>query len=350
MAEMVVRGAPRIILPHEIFERCVGWMNATEEEVSWRGLADWNEKDFLVKEVFLPIQKAGVAEVHVPTAKEGGDFGKWLSDCIRRRAYENSQGECRYKLHMHKHPGISYFSLGESVIDENNTAKFGLKDVEWMMVGRGVSSGKFQIDLEVFAPFRVNISHLPVFVEYRGALFQVSEPGQEPRIEELEVQIKDTSALLSLKEGESAYSGDVKVIVREEAWIIPTVTTRGICYYPRGSKKQERKKLVTALQASSWVKTSERVRHKIFVSVGQHHGVFFSQLRFNVGPWSMKTDPVAVNVDLPQLPDVRAEAAEQIAKKLTVIVLPMVTRYTPVAYSSRSSRRIARRGAPPLNH
>lgn len=195
-----VYGVPRVVIPYEIYERCLGWMNASHNEVSWRGLADWNKEEFRITEVFLPSQNASAAHVHVPHAKEGGDFGKWISDCIRQDTYTNEEGECRYKWHMHKHPGDAWDDLFESSQDETNTEQFGSRDVTWMMVGRAVESGKFRVGLEIFNPYRLKIEHIPTFVEYKGEYFKVSEPGEYAHIGELEFDVSPFTALYSVPE------------------------------------------------------------------------------------------------------------------------------------------------------
>lgn len=206
-------GVPRVVMPYAIYERCLGWMRASDSEVGWRGLADWNKEEFRITELFLPAQDASAAHVSVPHAKEGGDFGKWITECIRKGTYMNEEDECRYKWHMHKHPGEEWSDLFESGQDEKNTAEFGSRDIAWMMVGRAVGSGKFRMSLEIFNPYRVKIEHIPVFAEYKGDSFKVSEPGVQPHIEELEFVVPPGTALYTVSEQKQVFS---KIAAKEK--------------------------------------------------------------------------------------------------------------------------------------
>lgn len=312
----LVEGVPKIIFPNIHFEWMMGWMNATDNEVSWRGLADWNEKEFRVTEVFLPIQTASIGTVHVPTAKQGGDFGKWLTGCVRRKTYQRESGECRYKLHMHKHPGSDWNDLHESTIDEDNTAKFGIRDVDWMMVGRGVGSGKFQICLEVFQPFRMSIDHVDISVEFENALYKISDPGQKPRSEDLRVKLGDVSMLGQLVEGRD-YFCKVQVSTLTSEQVI-----RNRNFYYRYVGFQDVGDIV-AIKTENVINILgvglQKPASDHFCVLRKAQGRLMADFCFRVGDWDMRIDDIPVEMKLPASQAIRDAAAKEVVEKVTVL-------------------------------
>lgn len=335
---MNILGLPRIILPYAIYEKCMGWMDATHNEVSWRGLADWDENAFRVTEVFLPKQRASSAHVEVFTAKDGGDFGKWLTDCIREGKYQNPRGECRYKWHMHKHPGFDWSSLFESSTDENNTERFGVRDIDWMMVGRAVSSGKFGVCLEIFKPFRISFDFLPVFVEYQGALIRVSEPEKKPTASALSKIIFESK--LSLKE--EALFGEIHVEERE----FPTTTSvypqrsfdddfdycesfhtrwengssppnpptsplyHPPVYTPVYAPRKERIIRISALGKNP-------VLTNPYCLVKREDGLTFIDIKMKVSQWDISIEKIPLNIQLPEVTSIREEAKKEVKAKVS---------------------------------
>jgi len=328
MSRITVQGAPKVILPHEIFERCMGWMQATDNEVSWRGMADWDEKEFRVKEVFLPFQNVTSGDVEVPTAKEGGDFGKWLTDCVRKGTYQNSQGQCRYKWHMHKHPGDDWGSLFESKKDEDNTSKFGLREIDWMIVGRAVPSGKFRICLEAFNPLSCTIDFLPVFVEYKGELYRISEPGEETLLEDLKIKVPG-SLFYQAKEGKKNFAvgsiSDIpikhnikKITPVSHVFshnVLPEIysTYYAIDYqaYAETSIETEKAFVLSSL-------AEEKPEKGPYCEIWKENGFAFVSFHFSVGPWKISSDRIFMEVALPKIIDIRKNAEQEVTEKVKV--------------------------------
>jgi hypothetical protein len=329
-----VNGAPKIIMPHEIFQECLGWMLATRSEVSWRGLADWNQEEFRVTEIFLPIQNAEMAYVRVPTAKDGGgDFSKWLTDCLRKGTYQNKQGDCRYKLHMHKHPGDDWGALGESGTDDRNTARFGLRSIDWMMVGRAIDSGRFRIDLEIFSPFQARLENLPVFTEYGGELFCVSEPGTRPEMTEVNFASIPVRLLSRIKENQGQpIFGQVTVREKERIWYESNFWPQGTAIYsggiqplfqqyqylPQLSTKKIKKKKVTTREAEIVLAAivKEPPADEPYFRLQKRKGFIFGSFFFPAGPWQISTDELRLGIDLPMDPGIHEQARRLVQAKV----------------------------------
>lgn len=334
--DFFVDGLPKVIFSHEIYERCLGWMEATGNEISWRGLADWNENEFRVTEVFLPVQEASGGDVRVPTGKDGGDFGKWLTEKIREDTYQNAKGECRYKWHMHKHPGSDWNSLFESTTDEKNTEKFGMAVHDWMMVGRAVGGkkGKFRVCLEIFSPFRLSIDFLPVYVEYKGNLVKISEPGKNPVIEgSFNVSLADDNFLLHISE-DKKYFGDITIRENKE------LKEQPVCQYPYAAYLEGYYPVINYSWQRSVIKREAVITSVsesdpgtgIVCTLEKSDGSVTVQIEFKVGPWKIKVQDIALQIPVPEIPEIREQAKEQVLEKVSTVtyVVPINAMTAPL--------------------
>lgn len=318
MSVYTVKGAPRVIIPHSIYEWFLGWMKAIDDEVSWRGLADWDNNEIRITEVFLPKQIADEVEVVVQTAKDGGDFGKWMTDCIRNGSYVNKGGACRYKLHMHKHTGLEWSDLFESQYDEDNTTKYGVKNIDWMLHGRGVESGKLRISLEIFKPIKMSVDFLPVYVEYEGNLILVSNPEELPRVEKeitINLDLKKTGLNLpKLKEGKKYFAG-IEVAQEEIKKWTP---------YYAGKKSLGQISYITTkdfIDVANVVSLSEKEQKSGFQCViEKHNRIIFANPQIKVGPWNLRIEGVPVNIKMPEISAIRKTAGSQVKEKVKKIV------------------------------
>lgn len=318
MSSYTVKGAPRVIIPYEIYEWFLGWMKAIDDEVSWRGLADWDANEIRITEAFLPKQIADEAEVVVQTAKDGGDFGQWQTNCVRNGTFVNKDGICRYKLHMHKHTGLEWSDLFESTIDEDNTKKYGVKNIDWMIHGRGVESGKLRICLEIFKPIKMSVDFLPVYVEYEGNLILVSNPEELPSVEKeitINLDLKKTGLdLPKIKERKKYFAG--LEITKEE------VKKWRTCYV--GQKKHSQVSYFTEkdlVDVASVVSISEKEQKSGFQCVIEKHDrIIFASPQIKVGPWNLLIEGVPVNIRMPELAAIRKTAEKQVKEKVKKIV------------------------------
>ncbi|MFC1640873.1 hypothetical protein ACFL2D_02355 [Patescibacteria group bacterium] len=370
-----VRGAPRVIIPHEIFERNMGWMNATDDEVKWYGLGDWNEKEFRVTTVFFPYQEAQSAHVRTPTARDNGDMSIWITKLVKEGKWFSKNGECRYKMHMHKHPGTTWGSLFESGEDEGNTTKFGLRKLTWMLVGRAVENGKYRIALEVYEPFRLSIDHLHVYVEYKGNLYRVSEPGKTPvATGSVDVELKNESMLHNVKEDEKRFAPiEIKHIKKTR---VKTPITAGFTYrsrikYAKKDEEVEEEETEETGEAetagegaaaeeaspgnSAETKTDGEAEpetaeeeaepeapevevyyekktevgalrntppeNSLYCELVRQEGSTYATIIVPVGPWRMSVRRIRLQAPLPILTKIRKEAAEEVEKQLAKPVI-----------------------------
>lgn len=332
-----INGPPAVILPHALYERCMGWMAEAEGEVAWRGLADWNGREIRINELFLPKQTTSTTNVEALMADQGGDFAQWLSRCIKNGTYMNKDGECRYKWHMHSHPGDDWTSLTESDEDTRNTAKFADRDVDWMLVGRAVPSGKFRVCLEIFRPYRLALDFLQVFAEYNGLLYRISQPDAEPRIENGFMLACSTPATLSrLTEEEQLYYGNIVIKEKAPRSLIDayrdldrTVTAgrKGTASHVRRKtyKPYRYRRQATYMpywgQSPRWTATITSVQttppvSSIYCSLKKTRGIVYCGLQFKVGPWTIGLPEIQTPIELPQLPRIRAAAAKEVKEKV----------------------------------
>lgn len=276
--------APRITIPYPLYRKIMGWMAVTTAEISWRGLVDWDRKGCTVTEVFLPRQNSGVGHVNVPTGAQGGDVAKWLTECVKAGTYENKQGDCRYKWHMHKHPGLGWLALGESGQDTSNTERIGeeVKDIEWMLIGRAVKEGKFCTYLEVFKPYRLSIGPLRTFVDYKGHPFIISQPERVPGLDITTVDIS-AEMFTSIGSGE-AYAN-----------VVPD----GVGY--------------------SISIAEDDVYNSIPCRVWKKEGSVYTQLFVAAGPWVFQTGPILCNVEIP-LPRINIKTTMEVNRKRTASI------------------------------
>lgn len=319
---LLATGIPSIVMPLEVYERCLGWMIATDTEVSWRGLADWNEKYFYIREVFLPIQRASSGAVFVPTAKNGGDMSKWLTDCIKNGTYTDQAGNCRYKLHMHKHPGSDWEDLYESIIDEDNTDKFSIRDIDWMMVGRAVNTGKMQIDLEIFKPLRLTINNLSIFVEFNETLHQISNSDDSLTLDkEFSVQIENALLAKQIASGKE-YFADVAIasdktsslsgiLYDTDPYEVPAYRSLGRVKYCLTPSRKEMMSIMS-------LKDKNDVGD-LFFSVKREDDAIKTRLNIRIGKWFIEIGPIATSISLPQIKHIREQSAKEVKSKVQII-------------------------------